>query len=174
MSHPHIRVIDTALYINRSQNEIGKAPPQSKNFSTAKSKASYSSEPAPLRLAAGKTASLSVIGVQKKGRTQTRSALKHDKTVKLSGEPKKSRRDKKAVTHRSKNVSVLVCIVIVPSSHFLFLSPRCFRKISAITQFTLLLYKVYHCFLTFSSVQDIFLKNFFNFLNFGCRVTENR
>lgn len=153
MSHPHIRVIDTALYINRSQNEIGKAPPQSKNFSTAKSKASYSSEPAPLRLAAGKTASLSVIGVQKKGRTQTRSALKHDKTVKLPGEPKKSRRDKKAVTHRSKNVSVLVCIVIVASSHFLFLSPRCFCKISAITQFTLL---VYHCFLTFSSVQDIF------------------
>ena len=152
MSYPHIRVIDTALYINRSQNEIGKAPPQSKNFSTAKSKADYSSEPAPLRLAAGKTASLPVIGVQ----MQTRSALKHDKTVKLPGEPKKSRRDKKAVTHRSKNVSVLVCIVIVPSSHFLFLSPRCFCKISAITQFTLLLYKVYHCFLTFSSVQDIF------------------
>jgi hypothetical protein len=119
MSYPHIRVIDTALYINRSQNEIGKAPPQSKNFSTAKSKADYSSKPAPLRLAAGKTASLSVTGVQKK---------KHDKTVKLPGEPKKSRRDKKAVTHRSKNVSVLVCIVIVPSSHFLFLSPRCFLK----------------------------------------------
>ena len=156
MSYPHIRVIDTALYINRSQNEIGKAPPQSKNFSTAKSKADYSSEPVPLRIAAGKTASLSVTGVQIKGRTQTRSALKHDKTVKLPGEPKKSRRDKKAVTHRSKNVSVLVCIVIVPSSHFLFLSPRCFFKISAITQFTLLLYKVYHCFLTFSSVQDIF------------------
>lgn len=66
MSHPHIRVIDTALYINRSQNEIGKAPPQSKNFSTAKSKADYSSEPVPLRLAAGKTASLSVTGVQKR------------------------------------------------------------------------------------------------------------
>lgn len=107
----------------------------------------------------------------KKGRTQTRSALKHDKTVKLPGEPKKSRRDKKAVTHRSKNVSVLVCIVIVPSSHFLFLSPRCFCKISAITQFTLLLYKVYHRFLTFSSVQDIFFKFFFKFFDF--RVSGN-
>lgn len=43
-----------------------------------------------------------------------------------------------------------------------------FFKISAITQFTLLLYKVYHCFLTFSSVQDIFFKIFSIFLNFGC------
>lgn len=43
-----------------------------------------------------------------------------------------------------------------------------FFKISAITQFILLLYKVYHCFLTFSSVQDIFFKIFSIFLNFGC------
>lgn len=43
-----------------------------------------------------------------------------------------------------------------------------FFKISAITQFTLLSYKVYHCFLTFSSVQDIFFKIFSIFLNFGC------
>lgn len=43
-----------------------------------------------------------------------------------------------------------------------------FFKISAITQFTLLLYKVYHCFLTFSSVQDIFFKIFSIFLNLGC------
>lgn len=152
MSHPHIRVIDTALYINRSQNEIGKAPPQSKNFSTAKSKAVYLSEPAPLLPCCGQSREPFRQRSTKKGRTQTRSALKHNKSVKLPGEPKKSRRDKKAVTHRSKNVSVLVCIVIVPSSHFLFLSPRCFRKISAITQFTLPLHKVYHCFLTFSSV----------------------
>lgn len=43
-----------------------------------------------------------------------------------------------------------------------------FFKISGITQFTLLLHKVYHCFLTFSSVQDIFSKFFSIFLNFGC------
>lgn len=138
MSHPHIRVIDTALYINRSQNEIGKAPPQSKNFSTAKSKADYSSEPAPLRLAAGKTASLSVTGVQKSGNAPLK---------------------KRICPRMHRHCRVLAFPVFVTSVFF---------KISAITQFTLLLYKVYHCFLTFSSVQDIFFKIFSIFLNLGC------